>query len=187
MLGRQNLYDGTWEKTPSMGWTFVPLTEYQGGGSAATLEPLSEHLAEYQSHLAQNFGAGVQACYRGSRIYDNDQTKEMVINWVNWYKKYRLILNSDIIHLRRADGRDWDGFMHVNPQLKEKGFLMLFNPMNQPVSRTIKIPLYYTGLTTKAMIREKEGNPASYSLNERQEILLNVIIPSNGFTWYVIE
>ena len=187
MLGRQNLYDGTWEKTPSMGWTFVPLTEYQGGGSAATLEPLSEHLAEYQSHLAQNFGAGVQACYRGSRLYDTDQTKDMVINWVNWYKRYRLILNSDIIHLRRADGRDWDGFMHVNPQLKEKGFLMLFNPMNQPVSRTIKIPLYYTGLTTKAMIREKEGNPASYSLNERQEILLNVTIPSNGFTWYVIE
>ena len=38
--GRQNIYDGTWEKTPSMGWMFVPLTQYQGGGAAATIEPL---------------------------------------------------------------------------------------------------------------------------------------------------
>src|SRR5204862_1147036 len=35
---RQNLYDGTLDKTPAMGWMFVPLTEYQGGGAAATIE-----------------------------------------------------------------------------------------------------------------------------------------------------
>ena len=29
---RQNIYDGTWEKAPGMGWMFVPLTEYHGGG-----------------------------------------------------------------------------------------------------------------------------------------------------------
>ena len=28
---RQNIYDGTWQKTPSMGWMFVPLVEYHGG------------------------------------------------------------------------------------------------------------------------------------------------------------
>ena len=32
IIERQNIFDGTWEKTPSMGWMFVPLTEYQGGG-----------------------------------------------------------------------------------------------------------------------------------------------------------
>ncbi len=26
-----------------MGWGFVPLTKYQGGGPEAVLEPLSEH------------------------------------------------------------------------------------------------------------------------------------------------
>ncbi len=41
LLGRQNIFDGTWEKTPSMGWMFVPLVQYQGGGAAATLEPLA--------------------------------------------------------------------------------------------------------------------------------------------------
>ena len=44
ILNRQNIFDGTWEKTPSMSWGFVPLTRYQGGGPEAVLEPLSEHL-----------------------------------------------------------------------------------------------------------------------------------------------
>ena len=65
ILGRQNIYDGTWEKTPSMAWTFVPLTEYHGGGAEATLEPLGEHLDAYKAHMVQNYGSGVQACYRG--------------------------------------------------------------------------------------------------------------------------
>ena len=72
VLGRQNIYDGTWQRTPSMGWTFVPLVEYQGGGKEATLEPLSEHLDAYQAHMRQNYGSGVQACYRGKRLYDTD-------------------------------------------------------------------------------------------------------------------
>ena len=33
IIERQNIYDGTWEKTPSMGWMFVPLTEYQGAAA----------------------------------------------------------------------------------------------------------------------------------------------------------
>ncbi|MFA6817228.1 MAG: hypothetical protein WCS73_13150, partial [Lentisphaeria bacterium] len=28
IIERQNIYDGTWSKTPSMGWMFVPLVEY---------------------------------------------------------------------------------------------------------------------------------------------------------------
>ena len=51
---RQNIFDGTWEKTPSMGWMFVPLTEYQGGGAAATIEPLDEHLDHYERMLVSN-------------------------------------------------------------------------------------------------------------------------------------
>jgi hypothetical protein len=28
IIARQNIFDGTWEKTPSMGWMFTPLTVY---------------------------------------------------------------------------------------------------------------------------------------------------------------
>ena len=57
-----------------MGWMFVPLTQYHGGGDAATIEPLKDHLAHYETRLANLLGAGVQACYRGPRLFDTDET-----------------------------------------------------------------------------------------------------------------
>src|SRR4051812_15424932 len=91
ILNRQNIYDGLWEKESSMSWGFVPLTKYQGGGPEAVLEPLSEHLRDYKQFMMQYYGAGVQACYRGPRLYDTDSTKQAVINIINWYKNYRAI------------------------------------------------------------------------------------------------
>lgn len=87
IIERQNIYDGTWQKTPSMGWMFVPLVAYHGGGAAATIEPLKDHLPHYEQRLANLFGAGVQACYRGPQLYDSPQTKELVKKWVDFYKK----------------------------------------------------------------------------------------------------
>jgi len=187
MLGRQNLYDGTWEKTPSMGWTFVPLIQYHGGGDAATLEPLSEHLDAYQAHLVQNFGYGVQACYRGTRLFDSEPTKALVKKWVDWYKKYRAILNSDVIHLRRPDGRDLDAVLHVNAGLKEKGLAIVFNPTERLIEKTLTLPLYFTGLSDKAKIREQEGTPRVYRLNRQFEVQIAVKVSPTSFTWFVVE
>ncbi len=187
ILNRQNIYDGLWEKTPSMSWGFVPLTKYQGGGPEAVLEPLSQHLKDYKQLMMQYYGAGVQACYRGPRLYDTDTTKQTVINVIRWYKKYRDILNSDIIHLRRADGRDWDGIMHVNPQLKTKAFIMLYNPLREKITRTIKVPLYYSGMTTTATVSEKGLNAKKYLLNRNYEIELTFSIDPESYTWFVVE
>ena len=185
--GRQVNYDGTWDRMASACWTFVPLVEYHGGGKEATLEPLSEHLYEYRMHMIQNYGAGVQACYRGPRLYDTPETKAMVIEVIDWYKKYRNILNSDIIHLRKPDGKDWDGMMHVNPDEKTKGFALFYNPTNEEIKRKMDLPLYYTGLTETAVIREKEGESGNFKLDRRYNVELQVTIPANGYTWYVIE
>jgi hypothetical protein len=170
-----------------MSWGFVPLAAYHGGGPEAVLEPLSEHLNDYRQLMVQYYGAGVQACYRGPRLYDNDETKQVVINTVEWYKKYRTILNSDMIQLRRADGRDWDGFIHVNPSLKQKGFLMLYNPAKEKITRTISVPLYYTGLVNTATFKEKDSNPKTLSLNSKQEVKLTFTIEPKSFTWFVVE
>jgi hypothetical protein len=187
ILNRQNIYDGLWEKTPGMSWGFVPLTKYQGGGPEAVLEPLSAHLKDYEQLMMQYYGSGVQACYRGPRLYDSPETEKAVINVIHWYKKYRDILNSDIIHLRRADGRDWDGIMHVNPRLKTKGLVMLYNPLKQKITRTITLPLYYTGLTGKASIREKDGVAVQYSLARDYSVNLKVSLQPESYTWLVIE
>lgn len=187
ILNRQNIYDGTWDKTPSMGWGFVPLTKYQGGTADAVLEPLSEHLTDYKQLMVQYYGAGVQACYRGPRLYDTEATKAVVKETIDWYKKYRNILNSDIIHLRRPDGRDWDGIMHVNPNLTDKGFVLLYNPLNNNILRKIKLPLYYTGLSDKATISVQDSQAKTYTLNRDYSVDLEVSIPAEGYVWLVVR
>jgi hypothetical protein len=188
ILNRQNIFDGTFEKLPSMGWGFVPLTKYQGGGPEAVLEPLNDHLKDYEMLMVQYYGAGVQACYRGPRLYDTDATKTLVTNTIQWYKKYRDILNSSIVHLRRADGRDWDGFMHVNPLLKDKAFLMVFNPTDQPMKRTLSVPLYYTGLHHKFSLLEKDQKTKIVTVNPLSTLMVvDVDIPARGYNWYVLR
>ncbi len=187
VLGRQNIYDGTWTKTPSMGWMFVPLVEYQGGGEAATLEPLAEHLEHYEAHLAQNFASGVQACYRGTRLYDTEQTRVVVKRWVDFYKKRRALLDSDIIHVRRPDGRDLDAIVHVNPRLETKGLAVVWNPTDREIERDLTLPLYYTGLAAKAAVREGEGPALVRSLDAAGRVSIPVRVPARGLTWFTFE
>jgi len=184
---RQNMFDGTWTKTPSMGWMFVPLVEYHGGGPAATIEPLSEHLDAYEAHLANNFGYGVQACYRGPRLFDTDETKAVVSRWVNFYKRYRHVLDGDVIHLRRADGRDLDGVLHVDPTGPIRGLLVVYNPLDRAVRKTLSVPLYYTGLTRVARIRDRGGDARDYTLDREYRIEIAVEVPAGGAAWYVVE
>jgi hypothetical protein len=184
---RQNIYDGTWESIPSMRWSFIPLTQYHGGGAAATIEPLHQHLDHYEMMLVSNIGSGVQSAFRGPRLYDTEETRVMVTQAVSWYKKYRHILESDIIHLRRADGRDIDYMMHANPELDEKGFLLVFNPTDHTITKKVKIPLYYTGLTNTALVSEQDQNPAAITLNRAYEIEMEVEVAPNWYNWYVIR
>lgn len=187
VLNRQNIYDGTWEKTPSMGWGFVPLTKYQGGGPEAVLEPLQDHLKDYLQLMFQYYGAGVQACYRGPRLYDTDSTRKAVKGMIDWYKKYRELLNADVIHLRRADGRNWDGWMHVLPGQKNKAMVLLFNPLQKTMHTSIPVPLYYAGIERKAYVREKEGTLRSLTVDAQNNLQLQVQLPPGSYTWYYIE
>jgi hypothetical protein len=187
ILNRQNIYDGTWEKTPSMGWGFVPLTRYQGGGPEAVLEPLKDHLRDYKQLMIQYYGSGVQACYRGPRLYDTDSTRELVAKTIGWYKRYRDILNGDIIHLRRPDGRDWDGILHVDPKGGVKGFLLLYNPLDVSLTRTITVPLHYTGLSGQARVSASGGQARVFYPDREDNIRLKVVLPPAGYAWYTIE
>ncbi|MCS4225944.1 alpha-galactosidase [Sphingobacterium sp. BIGb0165] len=188
ILNRQNIFDALWEQNPSMGWGFVPLTAYQGGGKEAVLEPLDEHQEDYKQLMMQYYGAGVQACYRGPRLYDTEQTKQTVIDVIQWYKKYRTILNADLIHLRRADGRDWDGFLHVNAAEKgNKGLGMLFNPLKTAITRTIEIPLYYTGLKGAAKITFDDRTVKTASLDHLAKTTMTITIPAESYRWFTVE
>lgn len=184
---RQNIWDGTWQKTPSMGWMFVPLTQYHGGGAAATIEPLDQHLDHYGRMLDSNLALGVQACYRGPRLFDTDRTRDAVRARVQWFKQHREVLESDLVHGRRPDGRDIDWMLHVNPRGREKGMLVVFNPLEEPVTRAVRVNLHYTGLSGRARVIHADGKRRSLHMGPDAVAEVPVTVPAGGMTWAVFE
>jgi hypothetical protein len=187
LLYRQYMYDGTWYKLPPMGWMGIGLIGTYNDDPRTMLEPLSEHLEDYEKLLIQTLGYGAQIDLRANRLFDSGQTRAMVIKWVGWFKKYRDILTSDVIHVRRPDGRDFDCIVHVNPFLQHRGLALFFNPSDTALKREVTLPLYYTGLADAATIHLGEGTGQRVRLDALARAKLSVAIAPHGFTWYLIK
>ena len=136
--------------------------------------------------LAQNLGAGVAACYRGTRLYDTPAAQAVVAKWVNIYKAYRDILTSDLIHIRRPDGASLDGFLHANALLATPGFALIFNPAVQALTQNITFPLYYTGLQTTARMARDGGPPQAYALERDYSVTLEITLEAQSVAYFVI-
>jgi hypothetical protein len=186
---RQNLFDGTRDKLPSMGWMFVPLTEYHGGGAAATIEPLAEHLDHYELMLASNLGYGAQACWRGPRLFDTDATRQRVQHWVDWWKRHRELLESDVIHSssRRACGREVDWVLHASARGKGGALLVVWNPTGLPARVTLPLNLYFAGLSNAAIAVDGAGTEHRLGLNGRCRTQLQVEVGSRAVAWFEIR
>eukprot|EP00123_Amoebidium_parasiticum_P011300 comp20632_c0_seq1/m.26704 comp20632_c0_seq1/g.26704 ORF comp20632_c0_seq1/g.26704 comp20632_c0_seq1/m.26704 type:complete len:761 (-) comp20632_c0_seq1:19-2301(-) len=188
-VSRMGMYDDTYYYPPTMGWMFLPLTEYEGGGSAAEFEPFSEHRLEYEWALAQYLGYGVAACYRGPRLYDNEETKAMVMKWTTFYRRYRQELIGDVIHVRRADMQGVDAILHVTPSLSNKGLAMIFNPTSHRISQNLTIPLYYTGIWNSARVL-KEGDEITarvLPVDREYTVGLELDMMPKSITWYLFQ
>lgn len=188
LLYRQYIYDGTWFKPPTMGGMGIGLIGTYTDDPRAMLEPLEQNLEWYELNLVQLLGSGCQANLRANRLYDSERTRRMVRKWVDWYKRHRAILSSDIIHVQRPDGRDLDCLLHVNAQLPEKGLALFFNPLPQTITRTVRLPLYYTGLTDTAFFSEQdEPQTRRYKLDREYRAEITVTLAPHGVTWFVIR
>ena len=179
VICRQYIYDATWHKTASMGWVNVNTGVLPGG--------LEKNLDKYERQFFGLLSSGAAVSVTGLRLYDGPQSRAMLKKWTEWYRRYRAIIQGDIIHLRRPDGRGLDYTLHVNAANKEKGMLLVFNPHNEVVKKELVVPLYYTGLTDTAKIREHEGEPKTFKLDREFGVRLPVTIPANGHSWFVIE
>jgi len=179
MIHRQYMFDATYHKTAGMGWMNFNLGTLRGG--------MEKNLGKYEFKLFQMLGYGAQTWLRGDTLYDGPESKAMVKRTVEWAVKYREIIRGDLIHLRRPDGKSLDYVMHVRPGNKEKGMLLVFNPTGDPITETLHLPLYYTGLPDKARIREREGQSKEYILSRDYKIQYPVTIPAGGYSWFIIE
>ena len=155
IYGRSMSYYGTFEKLPSMGWTLVPLSPYQGS-SDSSFWPYNEKIMEYDFMIGMNMLSGVVGSYRGGNgLYQEGPSRNVMETWGEFYNKYRDILGGDIIHIAPPLPVDInsnkteaiDGFIHVSADSTQKGLAAFFNQTGETVTQKVTIPLYYTGLT----------------------------------------
>ena len=113
---------------------------------------------------------------------------------MNFYKANRRILDGDLIHLRRATGRDWDGWLHVDPDpnAPTRGLAFFYNPTQETIRREIVVPLYYPGLTQKATVRLGDSDlnlsePFDVDLNGRGEAVVEIEIPAESYSWATFD
>lgn len=111
----------------------------------------------------------------------------MVARNVAWFKKYRNILESDVIHGKRADGRGLDWMLHVNPDLKRKGMLLVYNPTNEAITQNLRVNFYYTGLADSVSVKENDANGKTLKLDRDYRQDVEVTVEANGMNWFVIE
>jgi hypothetical protein len=179
VICRQYIFDGTWHKTASMGGMNVNTRMLPGG--------MEKSVDTYERHFFGLLSSGAAVSITGHRLYDGPKSQAMLKKWTDWYRRYHTIIQGDIIHLRRPDGRDLDYTLHVNPSGKEKGLLLVFNPLNDEVKKELALPLYYTGLTGTARIREQEGTWKKLRLDNEANATFTVTIPARGYSWFIIE
>jgi hypothetical protein len=107
----------------------------------------------------------------------------MLKSKVDWYKEHRAILESDVIHLRRANGRSLDGMLHVNAELETPAMLAVFNPGDTEFTETWMVPLYYAGLNRSVRVSVDGGRPVELTTDELSRVKLELKVPAGGFQW----
>ena len=64
---------------------------------------------------------------------------------------------------------------------------MLYNPTRTVQRMTLKLPLYYTGLSEIAKVREKEGEPKRYKIDRYYNIEIPIEMEARSVSYLVIE
>jgi len=160
-LGRMYLYDGTFHKPTTMGWLGFELYR--------TPAPMDSYLATLELAAASFLGQGNIAAYRGPQLFDASsvRVKRMWALWTAHYKRYRAILMADCVHVTRPgqNGRSVETTLHVDAT-SQAAFLNVFNPSHRSVTTSVRLPVYYAGLTRGDRVEFAWGgslvNPAAW-------------------------
>ena len=76
--------------------------------------------------------------------------------------------------------------MHVNSQIDERALAMVYNPTQTEQTTTLRLPLYYAGLSDRAFIREQEGLPMEYLLDREYCVEVPVKMEPKAVTYFVV-
>ena len=143
----------------------------------------------YRRMFESNLGYGAQACWRGPRLFDGEETKAMVQAQVRWYLQHRMILESDVIHSssRRPDGQDLDWVLHSSSRCDPPGMLVAYNPTPAARKRIVPLNLYYTGLKERTIATNQDGEVYDLVVDPRGHTAVEVDVPAGGMAWFTFR
>ena len=75
----------------------------------------------------------------------------------------------------------------MNPALSERGLAVLYNPLSEAITRRVRLPLCYTGLTDRGLITHDDGTAEHVTLARDYSAEVQVQIPAQGRSWLVIQ
>ena len=82
---------------------------------------------------------------------------------------------------------DYDCVLHVNPYITNRGLAMVFNPTSHAITKNISLPLYYTGISNKALVMQEGSAGTTYDLARDYTISLPIKMEPMTITWYLIH
>jgi hypothetical protein len=64
---------------------------------------------------------------------------------------------------------------------------MVYNPLNHPVTKNIKINVYYTGLGRKVTVTDSEDKAARFKIDRDYNVFIPVTVEPNSQSWYIMK
>ena len=64
---------------------------------------------------------------------------------------------------------------------------MVFNPTSFPISANLSLPLYYTGISSKALVMPEGVSATTYELGRDYSISLPLDMGPKTITWFLIQ
>lgn len=125
--------------------------------SVATLEPLDEHLLEYSWALSQALTIGISSALRGFRLYQSQQSQQLLKAWTSFFHAHARLLITDSQTVAWTNATGCDAIVHglsraseealyLSPAGPVRALLMVWNTLNATAQTTLSVPVEFSGL-----------------------------------------
>lgn len=63
---------------------------------------------------------------------------------------------------------------------------MVFNPTSSAIAHNLTLPLYYTGISTKATVLQEGAQGTMYTLDREYKVSIPINMAAQSITWYLV-
>lgn len=132
-------------------WGFLAVGNYHGN----QIDISEEDPDLFEQGLASLFGSGHNRAVSGSLVTTGPVTSEILKRYLEWFKRWRYLFNSDCIELGIPGEDPIDGLLFTCPS-RQEGLAILINPNAEECRRNLLFPLGFADIQGAVSITEYE-------------------------------